>query len=122
MVTRGHRVAAYPLWTVLTGNMSGECRQSALRGRISTTPHAAHDRKCRGDIDDRRAGFHVRQNVARQAERCSQHETNEVVERLVVCFMKRLGTADARIVDQEVNVPPSGNGQVHDPLRCVIVG
>src|SRR5580692_4828614 len=36
--------------------------------------------------------------------------------------MKRLGTTDARVVDQEINVTPPGNRQVHDTLRCIVVG
>ena len=65
---------------------------------------------------------HVRQRFPDQAERCAQHQAQEMVQRGVVGFVHRLRAADPGDVDQEVDVPPPPHREFHHSCRRVIVG
>ena len=67
-------------------------------------------------------GCHMRYHVARQPERRAQHQTEEVVERVVIGLVQRLGAADPRVVDEEVDAAPTLHGKLHDARRRVVGG
>ena len=54
-------------------------------------------------------GFMWRQNIARQPKRRSQHQSQEVIQGLIVSLMQWLRTTHSRVVDQEIDVPPTAD-------------
>jgi hypothetical protein len=117
-----HRVAPYSPRTVLAGDVGGQRGQPALGGAVGAAAKTTHHGERRRHVDDRRAGRHMRQHLARQPERRAQHHRKEVVQRLVVGLMQRLGATQAGVVDQKVDPTPAVDRGGHDARGGVVVG
>ena len=61
-----------------------------LAAEYGAPAQSADDGERRRDVDDGRAGLHVRHHVTRQPERGAQHHVEEVVQCLVVGFVQRV--------------------------------
>src|SRR6185437_7797866 len=120
--TGGDCVTTDSLRTVLAGDVQGQCRHATLGRGVRAAAEATDDGEGRCHVDDGRAGSHVRYDVAGQPKRGTQHQAEEVVQRLVVSFVQRFGAADAGIVDEEVDSAPPLDGQVNDLLRRIVGG
>ena len=64
----------------------------------------------------------MRYHVACQPERRAQHQAEEVVQGLVVGLVQRLGAADSRVVDEEIDAAPTLHGEVDDSGGRVVGG
>ncbi len=111
-----------PCDAVLGGDVGGQRCQPALGRGVRSPAQPADDSKGRRDIDDRRAGPHVRQHVSCQPERRLQHDVEEVVQGVVIGVVQRRRVADSGIVDQEVDVAPALDRGEDDSGRPVAVG
>ena len=118
----GDGVAADAVRPVLAGDVGGQRRQPALGRGVGPPRSPPTTAKVEVMLMIADPGCHVGQHVAREPKRRPQHQIQEVVQRFVVGFVQRLWAADSGVVDQEVDVTPAVDREVHDALRRVVVG